>query len=65
MCSTCAKSVRRAYAELRSKGVGEIHAFEAATVVYQFHHPDAPDGDVLFAASECLDEPETQGDDPA
>jgi hypothetical protein len=65
MCSTCAKSVRRAYAELRSKGVGDIHAFEAATVVYQFHHPEAPDGDVLFGASECLDEPEAPPEETA
>jgi hypothetical protein len=56
MCENCAKSVRRAYSELRAKGVGDIHAFEAATVIYQFHHPEVEDGDVLLAASECLDE---------
>jgi hypothetical protein len=61
-CDTCAKSVRRAYSELRAKGIGDIHAFEAASVVYRFHHPDARDRDVLFAASECLDEPELTRD---
>jgi hypothetical protein len=34
--------VRRAYAELRTRGQPERYAFEAALTVFLYHHPGTP-----------------------
>lgn len=38
----CGPAVRRAYAELRTRGQPERYAFEAALTVFLYHHPGTP-----------------------
>jgi len=38
----CRAAVRRAYAEMRSKGEPDRYAFEAAVTIYRWHHPEVP-----------------------
>ena len=36
----CYRAVTNAYEQLKTRGVTELSAFDTATVIYRFHHPE-------------------------
>lgn len=61
MCETdqnciCQSAVRRAYHQLRGRGVRDLDAFNTATVIFRFHHPEASIIQARSVVAEWLDE---------
>ncbi len=52
----CRAAVARAYRELRQCGVADRWAFEAATTVYRYHHPETEPGRLPSIVADCLAE---------
>jgi hypothetical protein len=51
----CQRIVKRVFQELQERGVAEEIAFESATTVYRFHHPEVPKREAQFKIAEWLD----------
>lgn len=52
---TCRAAVERAYRELKQRDEADVSAFNAATQIYRWHHPDASLLDARFTVAEWLD----------
>jgi hypothetical protein len=52
----CWGAVTRAFRELKGRGVPDTAAFNAATRVYQFYHPEVSAVDARFTVAEWVDE---------
>lgn len=53
----CEVAVRRVYREMRKRNASDRDAFDIATQVYRFHHPEVPLAEAPFAVAEWLDGP--------
>ena len=51
----CERIVKRVFKELKESGVEEVSAFESATTVYRFHHPEVPEREARFKIAEWLE----------
>ena len=51
----CQRIVKRVFQELQERGVAEEIAFESATTVYRFHHPEVPKREAQFKIAEWLE----------
>ena len=61
MCETneacrCQAAVTRAYHNLRGRGVRDLDAFDTATVIFRFHHPEATVIQARSVVAEWLDD---------
>lgn len=52
--AACRQAVTRAYATLKDSGADERVAFEAAEIVYSWHHPEVPRQRVPFVIADWL-----------
>ncbi len=52
--SACRQAVTRAYTTLKDSGADERVAFEAAEIVYAWHHPEVPRQRVPFVIADWL-----------
>jgi hypothetical protein len=64
MCSVtvgceCYAAVTRVYRELRSRNISDAEAFDTATRVYQYHHPEAPASQAPHQVALWLEELQT------
>jgi len=55
---SCQKAATRAYCELRTSGVLDKDAFNAAVRVFRYHHPKTPHREAKFVVADWL-APET------
>ncbi len=51
----CQTAVTRAYHSLRGRGVRDLDAFETATVIFRFHHPESTVVQARSMVAEWLD----------
>lgn len=52
----CRAAVKRAYRELRELDETDASAFDAATKVYRWHHPEIPRLQARFTIAEWLEQ---------
>ncbi len=52
--AACRQAVTRAYTTLKESGADERVAFEAAEIVYAWHHPEVPRQRVPFVIADWL-----------
>ena len=52
--AACRQAVTRTYATLKGSGADERVAFEAAEIVYSWHHPEVPRKRVPFVIADWL-----------
>jgi hypothetical protein len=52
--AACRQAVLRTYATLKGRGADERVAFEAAEIVYSWHHPEVPRQRVPFVIADWL-----------
>lgn len=51
----CESAVVTAYRELRQIGTDDLSAFQACTVLYRIHHPEAPMNEARRLVAEWID----------
>jgi len=54
----CYAAVTRVYRELRLRNVSDAQAFDTATLVYLFHHPEAPAREAPHQVARWIEESE-------
>jgi len=54
----CRAAVERTYRELRDRDETDLTAFNAATQVYEWHHPEVSRREARFTIAEWLDDGE-------
>ena len=52
----CYAAVTRVYRELRERDVGDAEAFDTATRVFMFHHPEVPARDAPHRVARWIEE---------
>lgn len=50
----CRAAVLRAFGELRRRKMSEKAAFDSATVIFNFHHPEIPEAEAKNTVSEWI-----------